>query len=132
MLVPRTLYKDYSHRPALSWAILPIPALMCREGLPPTHQEPPPRLASSSFLSCVGGRCATKGPASQGHRGLQSAHQSSSTLEPRSLVRGSRLIQVCSNLATKTMRKGRNDPRNHPRKQDWEVASRRKYQDVSH
>jgi hypothetical protein len=27
-----------------------------------------------------------------------------------------RLVQVCLNLAAKTMRKGRNDPRNHPRK----------------
>jgi hypothetical protein len=26
-----------------------------------------------------------------------------------------RLLQVCSNLAAKTMRKGRNDPRNSPR-----------------
>jgi hypothetical protein len=26
-----------------------------------------------------------------------------------------RLLQVCSNLAAKTMRKGRNHPRNHPR-----------------
>jgi len=27
-----------------------------------------------------------------------------------------RLVQVCSNLTAKTMRKRRNDPRNHPRK----------------
>jgi hypothetical protein len=26
-----------------------------------------------------------------------------------------RLVQVCPNLIAKTMRKGRNDPRNHPR-----------------
>jgi len=26
-----------------------------------------------------------------------------------------RLVQVCSNLAARTMRKGRNDPRNPPR-----------------
>jgi hypothetical protein len=26
-----------------------------------------------------------------------------------------RLLQVCANLAAKTMRKGRNDPRNFPR-----------------
>jgi hypothetical protein len=48
------LYKDYLHGPALSWAILPKSALMCREQLLPCSSQVSSPRASSLFLSFAG------------------------------------------------------------------------------